>query len=170
MKKLSFLFVFLLIAHMPLAQAATQKVRKIPFLPYAGMSNIYYGSAGGSSRGGSSASQPFRSQPIYKPYETVFFEEDSAQFRADQYAKLKRVANRLSREGSYFYTVVTFTSPEIDSSLAHARAQALISAMEDYGIKGEPTISNEYKAHPVLNPHRVEVYMKPQGLGTTIRK
>ena len=150
-------------------------VRKVPFLPYAGVATTYqpyYATPAGVTRtsAGGAVARPFTNGPVRKSYETIFFEEDSAKIREDQFAKVKRLANRLSREGSHFYSVVVFTTPEIDSALAHARAKTIIAAMEDFGINGEPNTFEEYKAHPVLNPNRVEVHMHSLGLGSTIRK
>ena len=150
---------------------AEQKVRKVPFLPYAGTATRYptqiVTSAGGQRIITSSASV---SQPVKKAYESIFFEEGSSKIRADQFEKLKRLVRRLRNEGSYFYSVVGFTTPKIDTILAQARVKTMTSALEDFGIKGEPIISIEHKKNPVLNPNRVEVYMNSLGLGTTIRK
>ena len=149
-------------------------VRKVPFLPYAGVATTYqpYYAPAGVTRAsaGGAVARPFTNGPIRKSYETIFFEEDSAKIREDQFAKVKRLAHRLSNEGSYFYSIVIFTTPEIDSALAHARSSAIIAALEDFGIRGEPNVFEEYKAHPILNPNRVEVHMHSLGLGSTIRK
>lgn len=166
MKIYAFLIGLLFISQIAVAE---QHVRKVPFLPYAGAMNRYQvvTSAGGQRI--ITNNTPFTKQPIRKSYESIFFEEDSAKIRGDQFQKLKRLANRLKSEGSYFYSIVGYTTPEIDTLLAQDRIKTIKSAMEDYGIKGEPTTSVEYKKNPVLNPNRVEVHMQPLGLGTTIR-
>ena len=168
MKIYAFLIGLLFMSQIAVAE---QQVRKIPFLPYAGAMNRYPAQVVTSAGGQRiiTSNTPFTKQPIRKSYEAIFFEEGTAKIRGDQYEKLRRLASRLKNEGSYFYSIVGYTTPEIDTLLAQDRIKTIKSAMEDYGIKGEPTTNVEYKKNPVLNPNRVEVYMQPLGLGTTIR-
>ena len=164
--KYTFVFIGILLASCTCL--AEQAVQKVPFLPYAGVSTYYYPQQG-SYKG--TGTRPFSKQPIRKAYESIFFEPDSAEIRGDQYEKVKRLATRLSREGSGFYSVVAYTTPEIDLSIARARVKTMTGALEDFGIKERDAIvSIEHKEHPVLNPHRVDVYMRALEMGSTIRK
>ena len=146
--------------------SADPAVQRVPFLPYAGFSTYYY------QRGQTATfTRPFSKQPIKKPYESIFFEPDSAEIRKDQIEKVRRAATRLAREGSGFYSVIAYTTPEVDLPMARARVRTMIAALEDFGIKGHDAIvSVEHKDHPVLNPHRVDVYMRAHEIGSTIRK
>ena len=168
MKFCTFLIGLLLIGEIAFAE---QQVRKVPFLPYAGIMTRYptqiITSAGGQRIITQSS---VTARPAKKSYESIFFEEGSSKIREDQFEKVRHLAQRLRNEGSRFYSVVSFTTPQIDSVLANARIKTMIAALEDFGIKGEPTTSIEHKKNPVLNPNRVEVYMQSLGLGPTIKR
>ncbi len=168
MKTGIFFIGLLLISQVAIAE---QQVRKIPFLPYAGIMTGYQTQIITSSNGQRIVTQTSTiKRPVKKSYESIFFEENSSKIREDQFEKLKYLVRRLKTEGSYFYSIVSFTTPEINDTLARARIKTIIAALQDFGVKGEPTTSIEHKKQPVLNPNRVEVYMKPQGLGTTLKK
>lgn len=158
MKK-TFCFMLLGMVVSGFAMAQT-KTRKIPFLPYTGMATTPTVSATAHPTATTSA-------PATKPYETVFFNKGSSSLRADQKKKMIQIGKRLEKEGGSHYSIIAFTAPNISSDLARMRAETVVQALSDFKV-GYPVIHYEYRSSPVINPNRVEVYMKPsvKSLGT----
>ena len=151
MKKI-FCFILLGMVVSGFAMAQT-KTRKIPFLPYTGMTTTPTVAA---------TARPVTttSAPTSKPYETIFFNTDSSSLRADQKKKMMKIGKRMEKEGASHYSVVAFSTPNISSDLARRRAETVVHALSDFNV-GYPVIHYEYRASSVINPNRVEVYMKP---------
>ena len=156
MKKLSVFILFGLLA-CNIAMAQTVK-RKVPFLPYTGMTTSVAPTASGRIA---------ISTPASNPYETVYFNKGSASLRKDQRQNLAKIGKRLQREGGKHYSIVAFSTPEISSDLAQKRANTVIQALSDFKV-GSPVVHIEHRASPVINPNRVEVYMRAStnSLGT----
>lgn len=154
-------FVFILIALFCYSVAQAQvKKRKIPFLPYTGMP-IQSQPTVISSTGQTVTA------PAANSYETVYFNKGSSSLRKDQKQRIIRIGKRLEKEGGSHYSVVAFTTPEISADLARMRAETVVQALSDFRI-GSPVIHFEHRKSPVINPNRVEVYMRAStdSLGT----
>ena len=153
------LFVFILIGLLTsdIAMAQTLK-RKVPFLPYTGMTTSVPVTASG---------QESVTTPTGNSYETVYFNKGSSSLRKDQKQKIIQIGKRLQKEGASHYSVVAFSTPNISSDLAQKRANAVIQALSDFKV-GSPVLHIEHRKSPVINPNRVEVYMKASthSLGT----
>lgn len=156
MKKL-FVFILIGLLSSTVLQAQT-RTRKVPFLPYTGMATTVSGSAVGTTA---------VSTPASNPYETVYFNKGSSSLRKDQRQKLIQIGKRLEKEGGSHYSVVAFTTPNISSELARKRADTVIQALSDFKV-GSPVLHFEHRKSAVINPNRVEVYMKAStnSLGT----
>ena len=128
---------------------AQTRTRKIPFLPYAGVTT-------------EEKNRPTAKKIIDKPaavsYKTVFFDKDSSALRPDQAKNLIQIGKWLEKEGGAYYYVHIFTSPEISVDLAKKRGETVIQALSDFKV-GEPVVQPEYRKSPVVNPNRVEIYL-----------
>ena len=157
MKKIfGFMLLGMLISSFAMAQI---KTRKVPFLPYTGMTTVPVSSE---------TSRPVARAPASNPYETVYFDKGSSSLRADQKQKLVQIGKRLEKEGSGHYSVIAFTTPNISKDLAERRAEIVVQALSDFRV-GSPVIHYEHRKSAVINPNRVEVYMRASthSLGTT---
>lgn len=148
MKKL-LVFILFSLYTISVAEAQT-KTRNIPFLPYAGVQTKQAKAIEAKKR----ANSPQKN----KTYETIFFNKGSDDLRNDQIEKIIRIGKRMEKARTSFFTVVAYTSPEISSELAHARANTVMHALSDFRI-GEPVLHIEHKRSSVKNPNKVEVYM-----------
>jgi len=129
---------------------AQTRTRKVPFLPYAGITTDYRYVDGVSSTNSTGAA------PRINSYKTIFFNEGSSEIRPDQQKKILQVGKWLEREGGSFYYVRIFTSPEVPSELARQRGGVVIEALSDFKV-GKPILQYEHRKSPVINPNRVEV-------------
>ncbi len=154
------------------ATMAQTTIRKVPFLSYTGAAATYKTDSSGNlvrTNTAPATNQPFTGQPISKPYETIFFEADTNEIRKDQIKRLRKIAKRIQKDGGAFISFVGFATPDISNGQAQERVAAAVNALQDLGVQNTPVTSVEFKKHPVLNPNRVEVYMRAKDLGATIR-
>ncbi|MBE6449729.1 MAG: hypothetical protein E7013_03455 [Alphaproteobacteria bacterium] len=155
MKKL--MILALICASISTGALAQQKTKKIPFLPYAGMP-VQTQTTSATTATTATAKSSERS------YVTIYFNKGSSGIRKDQQEKIVRLGKRLSRSRNRFYSIVSFTAPNIDDALAKERASTVAQALADFNA-GEAVFHIEHRPSPVKNPNRVEVYLNTSQVG-----
>ncbi|MBO5997316.1 MAG: hypothetical protein J6P93_02180 [Alphaproteobacteria bacterium] len=144
-----FLILGLVISSGVMAQQQQQKTRRVPFLPYAGVT------VQEEKRGDRVVSRPAMAASTQK---TVFFDKDSSDLRPDQAKNLIQIGKWLERESGSHYYVYLYSSPEVSTDLAKKRGDTVIQALSDFNV-GEPIIQIEHRKSPVINPNRVEIHL-----------
>lgn len=142
-----FLILGLVISSGVMAQQQQQKTRRVPFLPYAGVT------VQEEKRGDRVVSRPATAASTQK---TVFFDKDSSDLRPDQAKNLIQIGKWLERESGSHYYVYLYSSPEVSTDLAKKRGDTVIQALSDFKV-GEAVTYMEYRKSPVINPNRVEI-------------